>query len=384
MKFLLPSALAVALTLATPLHAETLKIGVVAPQTGPGAAWGLALDAGARIAANQVNEKGGLKVGGKTYHVDVITYDDQYKASETVTAVNRLIHQDGVRFIVGPLGAASLLAAKPITERSQTLMLSNTYTVKALENTKYVFRVLPTSREFVPPFVAWLKQHRPALKRVALLAPNDETGWDSQSVQEAAYKANGFDVVAKELFERKQTDFRAILTKLLASNPDNIELDTTPPATAGPIIRQARELGYKGQFTKFGGVNVAEIVDAAGKENAEGLLGYLGADPNSKEWAWLETQYAKIHKNRMGDFTFFFYDATKFLLEAIAKTGTVTDTTVVRDAIEKASPFDTLIGKSFWGGKEVYGIDHQLYTPSFLVEIKDGKGTVIEKLEPKK
>ncbi len=383
MRFILPSVIALGAVLSAPLHAETLKIGVVAPQTGPGAAWGLALDAGARIAASQVNAKGGLKVGDKTYQVDVITYDDQYKAAETVTAVNRLIHQDGVRFIVGPLGAASLLAAKPITERSQILMLSNTYTVKALENTKYVFRVLPTSREFVPPFVAWLKKNRPALKRVALLAPNDETGWDSQKVQEDAYKANGFDVVAKELFERKQTDFRAILTKLLGSNPDNIELDTTPPPIAGPIIRQARELGYKGQFTKFGGVNVNEIVEAAGKENTEGFLGYLGADPASKEWAWLEAEYAKIHKNRMGDFTFFFYDATKFLFEAMAKAGTTTDTTKVRDAIEKASPFDTLIGKSYWGGKDVYGIDHQLFTPSFLVEIKDGKGVVIEKLDPK-
>lgn len=376
------SSIAIALgLLATQASAETLKIGVVAPQTGPGAAWGFALDAGARIAADEANEKGGLTVDGKTYQIEVITYDDQYKAAETVTAVNRLIHQDGVRFIVGPLGAASLLAVKPITEPAEVLMMSNTYTVKALEDSEYIFRVLPTSREFVPPFVAWLRENRPELKKVGLLAPNDETGWDSQAVQREAYEANGFEVAAAELFERKQNDFRAILTKLLAAEPDTIELDTTPPPLAGLIIRQARELGFTGQFTKFGGVNVTEIVEAAGAENAEGLLGYLGADPASKEWEWLETQYGKFHPNRMGDFTFFFYDASKILFAGIEKAGTVEDTTRVRDAIEQASPFETLIGESHWGGADVYGIDHQLFTPTFLVEIAEGKGRVIQKLD---
>jgi branched-chain amino acid transport system ATP-binding protein len=142
--------------------------------------------------------------------------------------------------------------------------MTNTYTVKALENTQFVFRVLPTSREFVPPFVKWLRENRPAIQKIALIAPNDETGWDSQKLQTAAYEQNGFKVVGAELFERAQTDFHTMLTKLIASGPDSIELDTTPPPTAGLVIRQARELGFKGQFTKFGGVNVNDMVKAAG------------------------------------------------------------------------------------------------------------------------
>lgn len=360
---------------------EVLRIGSVSPLTGPGAAWGLAIEGGARIAADQVNAKGGLEVAGKKYKVEVVSYDDEYKTASTVTAVNRLIERDGVNFIIGPLGAASLLAVKGIADKNKVLLMTNTYTVKALENTQFVFRVLPTSREFVPPFVKWLKENRPAIRKVALIAPNDETGWDSQKVQAEAYKQNGFDVVASELFERSQTDFRAMLTKLLAASPDSIELDTAPPPTAGLLIRQARELGFKGQFTKFGGVNVNDMVKAAGAENVEGTLGYFAGDPNGKEWKWLEEQYAKFHQNQMGDFTFFFYDATKLLLESIAKAGSVTDTAAVRTEIEKASPFETLLGKSVWGGKSTYGVNRQLFTPVFLGEIVGGKGQVITKLE---
>jgi branched-chain amino acid transport system substrate-binding protein len=360
---------------------ETLRIGSVSPLTGPGAAWGLAIEGGARIAADEVNAKGGLVVGGKTYKVEVVSYDDEYKTASTVTAVNRLIERDGVNFIIGPLGAASLLAVKGIADRNQVIMMTNTYTVKALENTQFVFRVLPTSREFVPPFVKWLAENRPAIKKVALVAPNDETGWDSQKVQTEAYRKNGFTIVGAELFERSQTDFRAMLTKLLAASPDSIELDTTPPPTAGLVIRQARELGFKGQFTKFGGVNVNDMVKAAGAENVEGTLGYFAGDPDSKEWKWLEEQYGKYHQNKMGDFTFFFYDATKLLLASIAKAGSVTDTVKVRAEIEKASPFETLLGKSAWAGKATYGVDRQLFTPVFLGEITGGKGRVITKLE---
>ncbi|MCG5238318.1 ABC transporter substrate-binding protein [Azospirillum doebereinerae] len=362
------------------LAAETLKIGVVGGLTGPGAAWGLAIDAGAKIAAAEINAKGGLSIGGKPHTVEVVSYDDQYKAASAVTAVNRLIDQDEVKFILGPIGSASLLAIKPITERNKVILLSNTYTAKALENTGYVFRVLPTTQEYNASFIDWLKTNRPAIRSVALLSPNDETGWNSQKVQTEAYGKAGFTIAAAELFERQQTDFRAVLTRILASKPDAIELDTTPPPTAGLVVRQARELGFSGQFTKFGGVNVAEIVKGAGAENAEGMLGYFAADPDSKEWAWLQTEYAKHHPNEMSDFTFFFYDAAKLLLAAIGRAGTATDTDAVRAQIEQGAPFDTLLGKAFWGGKAAYGIDHQLVTPSFLGEIQKGKGKVIARL----
>src|ERR1700674_5172141 len=76
--------------------AETLKIGLIAPLTGGGAPWGLAEEQATKILASEINAKGGLEDCDKTYKVEVIAYDDQYKAADAVAAYNRLLNRDGV------------------------------------------------------------------------------------------------------------------------------------------------------------------------------------------------------------------------------------------------------------------------------------------------
>src|SRR5699024_7767338 len=120
----------------------------------------------------EVNNAGGLQVGDKTYKVEVISYDDHYKASDAVTATNRLIDQDEVNYILGPIGSASVMAMKPITERNKIVMLANSYSTEALDsNTRYMFRVLPTTYEYNRQLIDWLKENQPELKRLAILSP---------------------------------------------------------------------------------------------------------------------------------------------------------------------------------------------------------------------
>lgn len=360
---------------------EPLRIGVLATLTGPGGVWGLAVDGAARIAADEVNRAGGLQIGSERRPVEIVAYDDQYKAANAVTAVTRLIDRDGVRFILGPIASVSVSAIKPITEEKGVFLFPNSWSATTLKDTKYVFRVAATTREFVPGTIAWLKANKPSIRKVATLAPNDETGWNSQAVQKEAYAKAGYTVVGAEFFERPQTDFRAILAKLLAAAPDSLELDTVPPATAGLVVRQAREAGFKGGFTKFGGFDVGEIVRTAGAENAEGIVGVLNADPGSEAWGRLKAEYARFQKNEMGDFVFLFYGAARILLAGISKAGTATDPEAVRIAIEQLAPFPGTVGALNWGGARDYGVDHQLYTPVFLTEIVGGKGRVIGKID---
>lgn len=359
---------------------EVLKIGVLGPLTGAGAAWGLGMDGGVKIAAEEINERGGLKVGGATYKLEVVSYDDQYKAAEAVTATNRLMGPDGVRFIFGPIGSASLLAMKPLTEREGVQLFTGAWAASVLKDSKYIFRVGPTTQEFAPSTVGWVKKNRPDVKRVGLIAANDETGWNSQKIQTAAYKGGGFEVVSAEFFERNQNDFRAMLTKMLAQNPDSIELDTAPPRTAGLIVRQARELGYKGGFTKFGGFDVGEVVKAAGQEYAEGLVGITMAAPGTDVWKRLGDRFGKIHKAEMNDYVVMFYDAANLLFSSIEKAGTIESDDVVK-ALEANVPFKGSVGNLTWGGSEAYGSNHQIYRSVVMVEIQKGDGVVIGEVE---
>ena len=85
--------------LAAASHAqETLKIGVLGGMTGPGAPWGLAIDGGVRVATEEINASGGLKVAGKTYQVEIVSYDDHYKAADAVVkAIEATKSYDGIQ-----------------------------------------------------------------------------------------------------------------------------------------------------------------------------------------------------------------------------------------------------------------------------------------------
>ena len=374
-------ALLTALLIAAPAEADVLKLGVVSALSGPGSEWGLAVDGGARIAAKEVNDAGGLKIGGKTYTVEVISYDDKYKAADGVTAATRLIEQDGIKYIFGPLGSASMLAVKPLYEQNDVLALVDSYSSKVIDkDTRHIYRVLPTTREFDEPIIEWVKAHKPGLSKVAVISPNDDTGWESQAMQKEYYGKAGYKIVATELFERSLRDFQPLLTRVLAAGPDIIELDTTPAPTAGLMIRQARELGYKGQFVKIGGPGVPEIIKAAGEKFADGTIVYVAADAADPKYAALEKEYARIHTPPMNSFNVFFYDAAHMLFDAMRNAGTVDDVGKVRTALEQLTPYHGMQGVLTWTGKSTYGSDHQLLVPIFVGVIENGKEKVIGKL----
>ncbi|MDB5847980.1 MAG: putative branched-chain amino acid-binding protein, partial [Rhodoferax sp.] len=119
----LTAALAAATLLAGAAQAQTLKIGVIAPLTGGGAPWGLAAAEAPRILADEVNAKGGLEVGGKKYKIEVVAYDDQYKTAEAVAAYNRLVNQDGVKYMI-ILSSAATMALKQNVEDDKVVALT--------------------------------------------------------------------------------------------------------------------------------------------------------------------------------------------------------------------------------------------------------------------
>jgi branched-chain amino acid transport system substrate-binding protein len=376
------SVIGFAWSAAVTAQTDILKIGVVSALSGPGSEWGLAQDGSAKIAATEVNAKGGLKVGNKTYKIEVISYDDQYKAALAVSGATRLIEQDKVKFIVGPMGSASTVAVKPLFEKNKILAIIGAYSEKALDkDTKYSFRGFPTTVEYGGQMVEWLKKNKPALKTVAQLEANDETGWFSQKLLRGYYEAAGYKFVSSELFERNTKDFQPVLTRILTTKPDIIELGSIPSATAGLVVRQARELGFKGQFVKIGGPGVPQLVAAAGKEFAEGLIGYTAADVTKPYYKNLEAQYATVLKPPMGEFVVYFYDQVHMLLNAIQSAGTVEDTDKIAAAMEKESPYKGVQGTIRWGGMKSYGVNHQILTPIYIGTIKNGEQAIIGRVE---
>ncbi|MEP9375692.1 ABC transporter substrate-binding protein [Aquabacter sp. CN5-332] len=366
-------ALAAAAALAAPAVAraqDSFTIGVHASFSGAAAAFAEGMLAATEFAADDVNKDGGLEVAGRRYKVLIKQYDDRYKAQDAVTAMDRLMIQDGIRFVVGPLGSAAAVATKAQTTGGKVITMTLGFTPRALgPDAPYAFRTVITTGEFSEPQVAWLLKNTPA-KRVVSLLPNDETGQQMGAGNTAAYAKAGSKLQV-DYFERERVDFVPILTRILAS-ADALEIGGAAPTTAGLILKQARELGYKGPVFVTGGDVTAELVKVAGKEAAEGAYVHLPIDTSLPATAAYIARYKAKYGPNMNGFSPFFYSGLQMLFAAMQKAGTVEDTTKIADALGALKDFPTALGPASWTGKVRYGIDHQIDLPFYIGQIRDG------------
>lgn len=351
---------------------DTLKVGALVTLSGAGAAWGQAMLYAAELAADDVNGKGGLDVGGKRYKIQIIPYDDKYQSNDAVTAANRLISDDKVKYIIGPTGSAPALAVAPISEREKVITMTLGFTAKALSPEKpFSFRPNLTTEETSYPSIEWMVKAN-KLKKVGALFPNDESGQQISRDLEKAYEKAGASMT-KDFFDRQRVDMVPLLTRMLAAGIDAIELDGNSPATAGLMVKQARELGFKGLIVRNGGPATPEIVAVAGKSATEGMLVGSLTDPSNQAIATYAKRYQDKYKKNMNGFSPAFYDATHMLFTAMQKAGTVSDSDKVRVALEQIKDYSGIQGTLNWGGKAKYGIDHQIEAPFFISEVKDGQ-----------
>jgi branched-chain amino acid transport system substrate-binding protein len=349
---------------------DNLTIGVHGSFSGAGAAFAEGMLAATDFAAEDVNKDGGLEVAGKRYKVLIKQYDDRYRAQDAVTAMDRLMIQDGIHFVVGPMGSAAAVATKAQTTAGKVITMTLAFTPRALgPDAPFAFRPVITTGEFSDPQVAWLMKTSPS-KQVVSLLPNDETGQQIGAGNTASYAKAGAKLQV-EYFERERVDFVPVLTRVLMK-ADGLELGGNSPTTAGVILKQARELGYRGPVFVTGGDVAAEMVKVAGKEAAEGTYVHLPIDTGLPDTAAYVARFKAKYGPNMNAFSPFFYSGLQMLFVAMKKAGTVEDTTKVAATLEGLSDVPTAIGKAGWTGEKQYGIKHQIDLPFYVGQIKDG------------
>jgi branched-chain amino acid transport system substrate-binding protein len=384
-KFLAAMGLAGSLAwMATPVRADDeLKIGIIAALSGGGTAWGLGLERGVQIALDEVNQAGGLSVGGKTYKLSLVAYDDQYNAAQAKIAVDRLVQQDGVKYIMGPVGSPGALSTEPVTSTAKVLQFVDGYAPGILKNdfnAAYMFRIDNSNLEFSAPIVSWIKQTMPQIHKIGIIAPNDATGQAAIPTLIDAYKKQGFEVWLDH-YERGSKEFTPILLRMLVQNVDLFDLNSAPPGDAGLMVKQGRQIGFKGVMLQAGGAGVDEIIAIAGPL-ANGFIKYdlfNEAEPQAKP---LIDVYAKKYSGPMNGMAPIYYNATHILIEAMRRADSI-DTTKVRDEVERLQGWNTAIyGPLQWGGKDQYGNDHQIKLPFYLKQVEDGHSVLKATLAP--
>ena len=359
--------------------AETLKIGVISPQTGGGAPWGIAASEAMKMIAADYNARGGLVSGGKTYQIEVISYDDQYKAADAVAAYHRLRDRDGVNIMLIHTSPAAV-ATKDMVEEDHVVAICSCASPNAVtKDSKYMIRMNSTPDDYLPGMI---KGYAAAFKqrRLIMVNPNDEVGVPFVKQLIPEYKKNGFDIVDSELYERDTKDFNPLITRILGMNPDVIDLGGTAPATTGLVVRQIREQGYKGLIIKTAAPSPKEIVAAAGKEAAEGMMLNLFADQTNEGFKQVAARYKARIGQDPNDMIVPVYDGASVLYRAIELSGDPTDTSKIVAAFPKALPMKSVQGDELiWGGKDTIGIDHEVISTEYIGVIHNGEPVVIGK-----
>jgi branched-chain amino acid transport system substrate-binding protein len=262
----------------------------------------------------------------------------------------------------------------PVVTNGKVISLAYTMSVARIgADRPYCFGVLSDYKYMIPLHVKALKNKYPQIKTFGHLQANDESGHANTPYITNACKANEIEIFS-EVFERNQQDYYPLLTRLLARKPDCIGAVWTD-GEAGMIIKQARQMGYKGVFYDINPHDVATIMKLAGAESAEGFMFPAlptegpGSPPGLAE---IRQKYIDKFTSTAGiDLGLQIYDHLGMLAAAIEKAGTL-DTDQVKAGLETLR-YKGLRGDMRFGGSKLYGISHQIAQPEFLCQIKNGK-----------
>jgi len=361
---------------------KTLVIGTTLPLSGPAAGWGLGLSRMNDFFAEDINKKGGLKIGKDVYKIKTVAYDHKGSPSEAAANATKLVSQDKIKYLIGGVIAATGMAELPITQPAKVVTTSLWWGKGILGSDKpFSFRQTISQMEIAPAMYAWIKKNNPNIKTMAQINPNDTSGWDTAAAVRDAAEANGIQVVAQEFFERGTKDMYPFLTRILAKKPDLIDVAVTAPGDGALIVKQLYELGYKGAKAWTCGTNPVEIIKLSGNEAAEGLWFAYGQDLNgtnsSPETRALAKRYMEKFNEPLAPHHVTSYAMLEIFTQAMVKAGT-TDTTAVSNLVEKMKKFNTSFGPFVLVGKKKYGIDRQFVHRMMLSQARGGKSVEIE------
>jgi len=355
---------------------NTLTIGLSASMSGTAAPWGLAFERACTLSAKDINAAGGVTVGGTNYLLEVKTYDHAYDPAKATEIAKRMVTVDKVAWIVTH-GAATTKPIIPYTEENKVIVMQGATgsDIMTFMPEKYSFRILTMGVPMSSVLLwNWIGANRVDIQTVAQLKPDDASGRDDARDTKQLVENLGRTMVYEDFYKRGTTDFYPALTKLLPSNPDLIDLASSPTADKARIIKQARELGFEGAFLDATPNNPLLIEMA--QEAVDGVIYADYIHPNSA----IATPEEKAFYNR-------FVEAYGLPFDTIIM-GIINGVYPVAQAIEKANSldpdkiaqqlytetFDVLGRKAKLGGVSVFGEPpRQFLTKVVIGELdKDG------------
>ena len=289
-----------------------------------------------------LNKNGGLTVGGKSYQVDVIMYDGKRDSETSRSAVQRLLNEDKVSFIMGD---ESTDYWQPLTEAAGVLVASVSPSPEMLKPVnKLTFQAGYLNLQ--PAVVwGWCTQKWPNVKTAMASHPDNLQGSEEAKKVVALTKAWGQTVAKEILYPPATTDFSAIATTLMSSGGEVFSTCAGGPVSDGQIQKSLREAGFTGPKWITVGFSPGSATQVVPIENFENTASCWAANelPNPPAEA---AHLKQVYTEKMGkwDYPAILHVNSWYLLKAaIQKAGTL-DSAAIADLIHKGMEFESAYG----------------------------------------
>ena len=252
----------------TASNQTAIPIGIAFAQTSNVALLGQEGVTGAKIAEAYFNKQGGIN-GTPIRLVFQDTAGDEQGA---INAFNTLIAQDKVVGIVGPTLSQQAFGADPIAERAGVPVIAASNTAKGIPQIgKYISRVSAPVAVVAPNAIEAALKINPQIKKVAVFyAQNDAFNKSETGTFQETVKQKGLELATVQTFQTTDTDFQSQITNALNVKPDLIIISGLS-ADGGNLVKQLRELGYKGLIIGGNGLNTSNVLSVC-KALCDGII----------------------------------------------------------------------------------------------------------------
>jgi branched-chain amino acid transport system substrate-binding protein len=358
---------------------QDVKIGMVYELTGNTATYGVAAANGAKLAFKEMNANGGVL--GK--QIQIVTADNKGEPSESANAMTKVITQDRVVAVTGFTVSSCGIAGSAVAEDNKIpFVAAATVNPKVTVDTNtgkvknYTFRAC-----FIDSFQgtvgANFALNSLKAKNAAIItdSSSDYSKGLTQVFKEAFIKGSG-QIVSEEAYLQKDQDFKPVLTKVKAQNPDLLYIPGYYE-DVGKIIKQARELGITVPILGSDAWDSPKLSELGGAEALNHTYFtnfYSVEDKNPASNAFVEA-YQKEYGQLPDSMAAMGYDAAYLLVDAIKRANS-TDSAKIREALASTTDFKSV------SGDMKLSDTHDALRGVVIIEMKEGKQTYRETVKP--
>ncbi|MGL5352222.1 MAG: ABC transporter substrate-binding protein [Clostridium sp.] len=351
---------------------KTIQIGGIGPLTGPASTYGQSVKEGAELYVEEINNAGGVL--GK--QVELSFEDDQADPNVSIQAFNKLVDNDKVVAVLGPVTSGAATAVAPNATTKEIPLITPTGTEPNITKVggEFTFRGCFVD-SFQGEILAKYAKENLGKKTAAVLynAGSDYSKGIAESFKKD-FEAKGGQVTDYLSYNDKETDYNAQLTKIKASNPDVLVLPDYYNVV-GLIASQARDKGITAQLLGGDGWESEELA-TIGKDAVNGALyinHYYSADKDESVKKFVDSYKAKYNKEPDA-FAALAYDSMKVLLKGIEDAGS-TDGVAVKDSLKKVELTSVT-------GNIKFNSERSAIKSASIIKVNGDKKELVDKVNP--